>query len=49
MASLTDAQLPSTDEPAPDPMTKSCPYCATDVPKAAVRCPHCTSELPRAA
>ena len=37
------------EEPAADPTTKSCPFCATDVPKAAVRCPHCTSELPRAA
>ena len=36
-------------EPAPDPTTKACPFCATDIPKAAVRCPHCTSELPRAA
>ena len=37
------------EEPAPDPTTKSCPFCATDIPKAAVRCPLCTSELPRAA
>lgn len=36
-------------EPAPDPTTKTCPFCASDIPKAAVRCPHCTSELPRAA
>jgi large conductance mechanosensitive channel len=25
--------------------TKSCPYCFTDIPLAAVRCPNCTSEL----
>jgi large conductance mechanosensitive channel len=31
--------------PAPEPTTKACPYCATDIPKAAVRCPNCTSEL----
>jgi large conductance mechanosensitive channel len=39
------------EEPAPaaEPATRSCPFCATDIPKAAVRCPHCTSELPRAA
>ena len=37
------------EEPPPEPNTKSCPFCATDIPKAAVRCPHCTSELPRAA
>jgi large conductance mechanosensitive channel len=33
------------EEPAPEATTKSCQYCATDIPKAAVRCPHCTSEL----
>ncbi len=37
------------EEPAPEPNTKTCPFCASDIPKAAVRCPHCTSELPRAA
>ncbi len=31
--------------PAPEPTTKACPYCATDIPLKAVRCPHCTSEL----
>ncbi len=36
-------------EPPADPTTKTCPFCASDIPKAAVRCPHCTSELPRAA
>lgn len=33
------------DAPAPDPTTKACPFCATDIPIAATRCPHCTSEL----
>ena len=28
------------------PTTKSCVFCATDIPLAAKRCPHCTSELP---
>lgn len=37
------------EEPAPEPNTKTCPFCASDIPKAAVRCPLCTSELPRAA
>jgi large conductance mechanosensitive channel len=36
-------------EPAPPPSSKKCPFCATDIPVAAVRCPHCTSELPKAA
>ena len=31
------------EPPAPD--AKSCPFCKTDIPLAAVRCPHCTSEL----
>jgi large conductance mechanosensitive channel len=26
-------------------LTKSCPYCATEIPQAAMRCPNCTSEL----
>jgi large conductance mechanosensitive channel len=31
--------------PPPEPTTKSCPFCATDIPIAATRCPNCTSEL----
>jgi large conductance mechanosensitive channel len=27
------------------PTTRSCPFCATDIPLAATRCPHCTSRL----
>lgn len=33
------------DEPAADPTTKGCPYCAMEIPLAATRCGHCTSEL----
>jgi large conductance mechanosensitive channel len=38
------------EPPAAEPTTKACPYCATDIPIAALRCPHCTSQLeaPRA-
>ena len=36
-------------EPAPDPTTKTCPFCQTEIPRGAVRCPHCTSELPSVA
>jgi large conductance mechanosensitive channel len=32
-------------EPAATPTTKSCPYCVSTIPLAAVRCPNCTSEL----
>jgi large conductance mechanosensitive channel len=30
---------------APDATTKTCAFCATDVPLAATRCPNCTSEI----
>jgi large conductance mechanosensitive channel len=35
------------EEPAapPAPATRTCTFCATDIPLRAVRCPHCTSEL----
>jgi large conductance mechanosensitive channel len=33
-------------KPAPAaPNTKSCPFCATDIPIPAMRCPNCTSQL----
>jgi len=32
-------------EVAPEPTTKECPYCITEVPIKATRCPNCTSEL----
>jgi large conductance mechanosensitive channel len=31
------------------PKTKSCPYCAMDIPITATRCPNCTSQLAGAA
>jgi large conductance mechanosensitive channel len=31
--------------PLPAPTTKTCPFCATEIPIPATRCPHCTSEL----
>ena len=33
------------DENIPDPETKLCPYCYTEISFKATRCPHCTSEL----
>ena len=30
---------------APEPETKECPYCMTQISIKATRCPHCTSEL----
>jgi large conductance mechanosensitive channel len=32
-------------EAAPEPTTKECPYCFTNIPIKASRCPNCTSEL----
>ncbi|MEE4178695.1 MAG: large conductance mechanosensitive channel protein MscL [Bacteroides sp.] len=31
--------------PAPEPTTKECPYCLTQIPIKATRCPNCTSQL----
>ena len=31
--------------PKPEPTTKECPYCISEVSIKATRCPHCTSEL----
>lgn len=29
----------------PDPTTRPCPFCVTDIDKSATRCPACTSEV----
>ena len=31
--------------PAPEPTTKECPMCFSNIPIKAVRCPHCTSDI----
>ena len=33
------------EEPKPEPTTKECPFCITEISIKAVRCPHCTSVL----
>lgn len=33
------------EKPAPEPETKTCPYCLTEIKYKATRCPNCTSEL----
>ncbi|NPV49413.1 MAG: large conductance mechanosensitive channel protein MscL [Armatimonadetes bacterium] len=38
-------RLRRQEETAEEATEKPCPYCATDIPLAAVRCPHCTSQL----
>ncbi len=32
-------------EPVPEPTTKVCPYCLSEIAFKATRCPHCTSNL----
>jgi large conductance mechanosensitive channel len=32
----------------PDVATKTCSFCRTEIPLAALRCPNCTSDLPTA-
>ena len=34
-----------TEEPAPAPPARECPFCKSSVHDDAVRCPHCTSQL----
>ena len=39
-------RLQKKEEEAPAaPTTKTCPFCASDIPIAATRCPNCTSQL----
>lgn len=35
-------------EPTPDPTTRHCPACLSEVPIGATRCAYCTSDLPAA-
>jgi len=37
--------MPKKAEAPAAPITKACPFCATDIPIKATRCPNCTSEL----
>lgn len=32
-------------QPAPEPTTKICPFCKSEIHKDATKCPHCVSEL----
>ena len=33
------------EEPKPEPTTKICPFCLSEIPYKASKCCHCTSEL----
>ena len=41
-------RLNKQPEAPAEPTTKTCPYCLSEIPKAAVKCCHCTSELSEA-
>jgi len=34
------------EEPKPEPTTKECPFCCSEIAIKAMRCPQCTSQLP---
>lgn len=34
------------NEPKPEPTTKKCPFCQSEIDIKAVKCPHCTSDIP---
>lgn len=38
-------EMGAKPEPAAEPTTKVCPFCATEIPLKAQRCPNCTSTL----
>lgn len=38
-------KLRKTEEPAPAPAGRACPFCKSAVHDEATRCPHCTSQL----
>ncbi|HEX5502850.1 MAG TPA: large conductance mechanosensitive channel protein MscL [Thermomicrobiales bacterium] len=33
-------------QPTPDPTTRQCPYCMSEIPIGATRCAYCTQEVP---
>src|SRR6185437_12966553 len=36
----------SKTEPPPDPTTRDCPYCLSNIPIQATKCMYCTSDVP---
>ncbi len=44
-----NAMKKKEEEAKPEPTTKMCPYCRSEIALEATRCPHCTSELKDAA
>ena len=42
---IGDKLIRKEEEAPPEPTTKICPYCRSEIAKEASRCPHCTSNL----
>ena len=42
---IGDKLIRKVEEAPPEPTTKICPYCRSEIAKEATRCPHCTSNL----
>ena len=42
---IGDKLIRKEEEVPPEPTTKICPYCRSEIAKEATRCPHCTSNL----
>lgn len=42
---IGDKLIGKEEEAPPEPTTKICPYCRSEIAKEATRCPHCTSNL----
>ena len=42
---IGDKLIRKEEEAPPEPTTKICPYCRSEIAKEATRCPHCTSRL----
>ena len=45
---IGDKLIRKEEEAPPEPTTKICPYCRSEIAKEATCCPHCTSNLNRA-
>ena len=46
MTDISKGLVKKKGEPAPEPTTKKCPYCLSEIPIKATKCPHCTSDVP---
>ena len=42
---IGDKLIRKEEEAPPEPTTKICPYCRSEIANEATRCPHCTSNL----